>query len=119
HERLKAGIRRGRPTLNADETTFDGRIFTATQAKERGLVDVVGDLDEAIEMARQLAGARGAQATLYRRQNDPARTVYAVTPTTPVQAAQFPSVPGLDRSRLPTFLSVWQPELTMEKLSGK
>ena len=31
----------------------------------------------------------------------------------------LPSLPGLDRAKMPTFLSVWQPELTMEKQSGK
>jgi protease-4 len=29
------------------------------------------------------------------------------------------SLPGLDRSRLPSFLYLWQPEPTMEKLGGK
>jgi protease IV len=29
------------------------------------------------------------------------------------------SLPGFDRSRLPGFLYMWQPEPTMEKLSGK
>jgi protease-4 len=29
------------------------------------------------------------------------------------------SVPGLDRSRLPSFLYLWQPEATLEKLGGK
>ena len=120
HERLKNGVKQGRPHLvDPEGTTLDGRIFTATQAHERGLVDAIGDLDEAIELARQLANAPGAAAVLYRRKNDRGRTVYDVTPNTPVQAVLIPSVPGLDRSRLPTFLSVWQSELTLEKLGGK
>jgi protease-4 len=57
---------------------------------------------------------------MYRRGNDPAHSVYAVTPNIPLQGAGLlPNLPGLDRSKLPTFLSVWQPELTMEKLGGK
>jgi protease-4 len=31
----------------------------------------------------------------------------------------LPNLPGIDRSKMPTFLSAWQPELTMEKLGGK
>jgi protease-4 len=104
-------------------TTFDGRIFTATQALARGLVDRVGDLDEAILVAAQMAGGGPAdrpQVVLYRRVNDPARSVYAVSANIPLQGAGLlPNLPGLDRTKLPTFLTLWQPELTMEKLGGK
>ncbi len=34
----------------------DGRIYTATQAKENGLIDKFGDLDEATNLAASLAG---------------------------------------------------------------
>jgi protease-4 len=121
---LTADIRRTRTAVKAgDKTTFDGRIFTAAQARDRGLVDQVADLDAAIAMAAQLGTGSDAvrpQVVLYRRNNDPARSVYAVTANIPLQGAGlFPNLPGLDRSKLPTFLSMWQPELTMEKLGGK
>jgi protease IV len=120
HERIRNEIKQARPGINlAEGTTLDGRVFTATQAVAKGLVDGIGDLDQAIELARQTAGATGAVATLYRRKNDPARSIYATTPNTPLQATFLPSLPGLDRSRLPTFLCMWQPELCMEKLSGR
>jgi protease IV len=120
HQHIRTEIQQARSGINlADGTTLDGRVFTAGQAQTRGLVDVIGDLDQAIELARQAAGAPGAAAILYHRKNDPARTVYASTPNTPIQATFLPSIPGLDRSRLPTFLCMWQPEMAMEKLSGK
>jgi protease-4 len=123
HKQLIAGIKRARPAAT-DAANFDGRIFTGTQAKDRGLVDLVGDLDDALASAAQACGCGGAGArpgvVMYRRGNDPARSVYAVTPNVPLQGAGlFPSVPGIDRAKLPTFLSVWQPELTIEKLGGK
>ena len=123
YAQLIADIKRARPAATA-ETTFDGRIFTGSQAKERGLVDSIGDLDGAICLAAQLGncgnGAVRPQVVLYRRNNDPARSIYAVSANIPLQGAGlFPNLPGLDRSKLPTFLSVWQPELTMEKLGGK
>ena len=44
HQQLKTGVLRTRPRVNLDGgKTFDGRIFTATQAKARGLVDHVAD----------------------------------------------------------------------------
>lgn len=125
YARLVADIRTTRPTTKGGEaTTFDGRIFTASQAKERGLVDQIGDMDVAIGLATQLAcgdgGAVRPQVVLYRRNNDPAYTVYAVTANIPLTGAGLlPNLPGLDRSKMPTFLSIWQPELTMEKLGGK
>ena len=124
HRQLRADIVRSRPRVNDGQgTTFDGRIFTGGQALARGLVDRLGDLDDAIDLAAQwgcpCATSRPA-VVLYRRNNDPANSVYAVSANIPLQGAGLlPNLPGLDRSKMPTFLSVWQPELTMEKLGGK
>ncbi|MBN9117615.1 MAG: signal peptide peptidase SppA [Planctomycetes bacterium] len=122
HKQLIADVKRTRPGVT-DNNAFDGRIFTGPQAKGMGLVDHIGDLDEAIQLAGSL-GCAGLNVrpgvVMYRRNNDPARSVYAVTANIPLQGAGLlPNLPGLDRSKLPTFLSVWQPELTMEKLGGK
>jgi len=120
HGRLVADVRNSRPT--ADPVVFDGRILTGTQARVRGLVDQVGGLDHAIAVAAGAGCGDGfrPQVVLYRRANDPAHSVYAVTANVPLQGAGLlPNIPGLDRSKLPTFLSLWQPELTMEKLGGK
>jgi protease-4 len=118
HRQIQADVRRSRPNLDpGGGTTLDGRIFTGPQAVARGLADRVGDLDEAIALA---AGSPRPQAILYRRPNDPAHSIYAVTANVPLQGAGLlPNVPGLDRSKLPGFLSLWQPELTMEKLGGR
>ncbi len=122
HKQIVTDIKRARPTAT-DATTFDGRIFTGSQAKAKGLVDHVGDLDEALQVAGQM-GCPGLTAlpgvVMYRRGNDPARSIYAITANVPLQGAGlFPSMPGLDRAKIPTFLSLWQPELSIEKLGGK
>ncbi len=121
-----ADIRRMRPALRTTENVIDGRIFTASVGKTRGLIDQLGDMDAALLLASSLAcpdrvSATGRpQVVMYRRNNDPATSVYSVSANIPLQAVGlFPSLPGLERSKLPTFLSVWQPELTMEKLGGK
>ena len=85
--------------------------------------DAVLDLDDAVGLATQF-GCPGTHArpgvVMYRRNNDPARSIYAITANVPLQGAGlFPSVPGIDRAKLPTFLSAWQPEITMERLGGK
>ncbi len=122
HSQLIADVKRARPAAT-EATTFDGRIFTGTQAKATGLVDHIGDLDEAIQLAAGM-GCPGLTVrpgvVMYRRSNDPARSVYAITPNVPLQGSGLlPNLPGLDRTKLPTFLSVWQPELSLEKIGGK
>lgn len=121
HTRFRQVVEQGRPDVEArDGTTFDGRVFTAPQALERRLIDRIGYLDDAVAAARQLAGCAEAKVVLFRRRNDPAHSVYAQTANVPLQSTFLPvSVPGLDRSRLPTFLYLWQPEPTMEKLGGR
>jgi protease-4 len=121
HDHFKEVVRRQRPHLDASgDETLDGRVFTASQALRRGLIDQVGYLDDAIAAARQAAGRDEARVVLLHRCNDPARTPYAITPNVPAQAALFPfSLPGAERSRLPTFLYAWQPDPTLERLGGK
>jgi len=123
HRLIMADVSRSRPKLDTKKV-FDGRIFTGKQALEHGMVDRLGDLDDAIQTAAMI-GHPGAtcvkpEVVLYRRTNDPATTIYAITANIPLQGTGIlPSLPGLDRSKLPTFLCIWQPELTMEKLGGK
>jgi protease-4 len=121
HTRFKEVVRQARPGVDpANGTTFDGRVFTAAQALDRRLIDRIGYLEEAVAAARDLSGAGDARVVVYHRCNDPARSPYAVTPNSPLQAAALPlNLPGLDRSRLPAFLYLWQPEPAIERLGGK
>ncbi|HEY1785089.1 MAG TPA: S49 family peptidase [Pirellulales bacterium] len=121
HHRFRDVVLANRPHVAADDATnFDGRIFTATQAVERGLVDSVGYLNDSIDAAAHLAGCQHVTATFYHRGDDRAGSIYSVTPNVPWQNGLLPlSLPGLDRSRLPTFLYLWQVDPTMEKLGGK
>lgn len=122
HGRFQQVVEKARPGLDkTQQNIFDGRVFTAGQALERKLIDEIGYLDDAIAQARDMAQAKDARAVVFHRPTDPARSPYAITPNIPLQGtnALGLSLPGLDRSRLPTFLYLWQPEVTMEKLSGK
>lgn len=121
HQRFKHVVRQARPQVDVNDPTIgDGQVFTATRAQQVGLVDQLGYLDDAINMARRMSNHPQAQVVLYHRTNDRPRTQYSVTPNVPLQSSLFPlSLPGLDRSKLPTFLYMWQPEPTMEKLGGR
>ena len=51
HKQIIEDIKRSRTGSRPTDAVFDGRIFTGSQAKSVGLVDQIGDLDEAIQMA--------------------------------------------------------------------
>jgi protease-4 len=113
---FKEVVRHGRPQVKEDSTVFDGRVMTASKAREEGLIDAVGFLPDAIDRARQLAGAEAVTVVMYRRPSSPARSLYETVPNKPMQATVLSaSVPGLDRSRLPLFLYLWQVEPTLAR----
>jgi protease-4 len=119
HETFKQVVLSARPHVKPDAECFDGRVMTAAQASSDGLIDAVGYLPDAIRMAGQLAKAGPARTVMYCRKGTPARSLLATTSNRPIQANWLPwSVPGLDRSRLPLFLYLWQAEPTMLRLTG-
>ena len=59
-ERFKDIVKRGRPKFREDGAALDklatGEIFSATKAKQNGLIDEIGFIEEAIDRAIELAG---------------------------------------------------------------
>jgi protease IV len=59
-QRFKEIVRHGRPALDHNPQDLDavatGQVFTAAQAKQHGLVDEIGFLEEAVGRAAELAG---------------------------------------------------------------
>lgn len=47
------------------EKIADGRVFTGAQAKEQGLIDQLGDLDDAVALGAKLAGIKGKPYVIY------------------------------------------------------
>ncbi len=50
------------------ESIADGRIFTGEESKELGLVDRLGNLEDAIEWAGRMGGIEGKISTVYARE---------------------------------------------------
>ncbi len=50
------------------ESIADGRIFTGQESKKFGLVDRLGNLEDAIEWAGRLGGIKGKIATVYAKE---------------------------------------------------
>jgi len=49
----------------------DGRIFTGEQARDLGLVDELGNLEDTIELAATMAGIKGKPSVIYPRRRKP------------------------------------------------
>jgi protease IV len=111
HERFIERVKSSRPKL-ATTDLFDGRVITGVDAQASGLVDRIGYLDDAVVLARKMAELPDATPlVMLRRDNDRAYTLMDVTPNVPTMSSLIPlKLPGFDRSSLPTFLYMWQPE---------
>lgn len=109
HRRFVSLVVEARKLPEADvKALADGRIYTATQAKELRLVDRVGYLEEAVEAARKAAGLTEARVVMYHRPREYRATIYsAAAPERPELAlAQLSALlvgPG------PRFLYLWWP----------
>jgi protease-4 len=87
----------------------DGRIYTAAQARELGLIDQVGYLDDAIARARQLAGLGEARVVMYHRPRDYRATYYSTTTAPRGAEAALGPLAGLAGGAGPRFLYLWWP----------
>jgi protease-4 len=87
----------------------DGRIYTAEQARGLGLVDRVGYLDEAIEMAKQAAGLTEARVVMYHRPREYRVNMYSATPVTPGADALLGQLAGALSGPGARFLYLWWP----------
>ena len=118
-ERFRSRVAMLRPAMTpADrETLFDGRIVAAPKALALHAVDKLGYLDDALAEAEAIGGGLcGAEVVMFQRAGLPIHSIYSVAPNTPAQGDLFPfSYPGLERSKLPTFLYLWQPDPTLVK----
>lgn len=79
YQRFLSIVKEGRPNLSAEEirTLADGRIYSGEQAKEAGLVDGIGYLEDAIETAKKKAGVTEARVVTYRRPGEFQNNIYS------------------------------------------
>jgi protease IV len=120
HLQRRVKERRTAMTVGDHKVVQDGRVVLASTAQVLHLVDRIGYLHDAIAEAENLGGVTGAEVVLFHRTGYPAHSLYAITPTpAPLNDAIPFSYPGLDRSKLPTFLYLWQPDPTLPRLGAQ
>jgi protease-4 len=79
HERFKKVILNSRSIVIDHETTFDGRVFIANDAKKRNLIDKVGYMDDAVAVAKELAGINKAKVISYSRNKEKITSPYSIS----------------------------------------
>jgi protease-4 len=89
YERFLEVVNKGRPNLTPARVRelADGRVYTARQALEAGLVDGVAYLEEVIDRAEEAGGVSGSRVVTYSRSRGRARSMYATAPPLPETSA--------------------------------
>ncbi|MBI5762396.1 MAG: signal peptide peptidase SppA [Planctomycetes bacterium] len=113
YEQFIDTVQAGRPKLDRKSILklADGRVYTAEQALENGLIDRIGTMNEAIESAKNKAGIKAANVVMYHRPLDWTPNIYATRPGGSPQAinlfnVQLPSF----WTRQPRFMYIWSVE---------
>lgn len=107
-------VRQRRPAVTdaQEKIIADGRIMTANQALELGLIDRIGYLDDAIERTKMRAGLTEAQVVIYRRPDEFSETLYSTLGAQGRMSAPQINLINLDVDALmqsPQFLYLWAP----------
>ena len=113
YHRFLSVIQEGRRNLTPEEIRklADGRIYSGEQAKALGLVDSVGYLDDAIELAKRQAGLTDARVVVYRRPGEYRHNIYSRVLE---GGSGWTALSGLDlmaivRGGTPQFMYLWMP----------
>lgn len=114
YERFVAVVIDGRPNLTDEQVRrlADGRVYTANQALEAGLVDDIATLRETTCRLKEQLGLRRVRLVTYQRPYDYRPNYYANAPlqppTTNVNFLNI-NMPGSFLPRAPEFLYLWAP----------
>jgi protease-4 len=102
-------VEQGRKKLSREkiEELADGRIYSARQAKEVGLVDHVGDIEVALERLRVAAGLSEVRVIRYHRSSEYQSNLF--TRSNAPRVAAPSALPVWPELRGPGFFYLWAP----------
>jgi protease-4 len=88
----------------------DGRIYSGLEAKQLGLVDEIGYLDDALDAAQAMACLKDATVIAYDKCNGYRGSIYAAASKIPSEINVRLDVPGLTgMTGGATFMYLWEP----------
>jgi protease-4 len=114
YEQFIAVVHAGRPAINEQKlrSLADGRVFSAQQALEAGLIDQIGTIHDAVAEVRKRAGLEQYRLVTFRRPYGWKPTVYARTPDAPASQINLINISLPDWLALqqsPRFMYLWAP----------
>ena len=111
HSRFRAVVAQGRPGLDSAQVDelADGRVYTARQAEELGLVDRIAHLDGAVEAIEQRLGLTESQLIVYQRPGEYRDNVYTKSGGGSVQLVDIDLWPFERIPLEPGFYYLWPP----------
>jgi len=113
YERFLNVVKEGRRNLTPEEIRklADGRVYISEQAKAAGLVDSIGYLDDAIELAKRDAGLAEARLVVYQEPGEYRHNIYSRVlghEGSGNPLANF-DLMALVRGGTPQFMYLWMP----------
>jgi len=113
YDRFVNVVDEGRPALDEAKvrSLADGRIYTATQAVELGLIDRIATLRETIEATKKRVGVKNVRVVAYQRASEYRPNYYANAPTTPTGNVNLLNVDmgSALTPPAPQFMYLWTP----------
>jgi len=114
YDRFVKVVVAGRPRL--DEATVrklaDGRVYTANQAVEVGLIDRIATLRDTVDAVKTRIHSKAVRVVAYQRPSDYRPNYYAAAPAPPAMAnvnLLNINLPASFLPRAPQFLYLWAP----------
>jgi protease-4 len=107
YDRFVTVVEAGRPELPPERIAAlaDGRVYSADQALEHGLVDEIGGIEDAVEAARLAAGLSEARVVSYHRPREYRSNLYSAS--LPARGLDLSVSAGLPRLPGAAFLYLW------------
>ena len=112
HDQFVAVVAAGRPDLDEPQVRelADGRVYTAGQALELGLIDRIGTMPEAIASAKERAGVEKMCLVRYHRPIGYAANYHAAAPAPGGEVNLIRvDLPSLWSLTAPKFMYLWAP----------
>jgi len=111
HARFRDVVVEGRPKLDRlrVEALSDGRIYSAPQALENGLVDRIGSLEDSIERLEKRLGVSESIVVSYHRPREWRQNLYTRAPMPASATHRTPDPTLLLRGIEPGFQYLWWP----------
>ncbi len=110
-DRFREVVATGRPELDGGRIAAlaDGSIYSAAQARAHGLIDEIGDLEEAVALAERWAGLQSSRVVVYHRPREYENNLYTRAPIPEAAKPGLSAALGIPQS--PGFYYLWTPGL--------